>query len=90
MLAALAPNFAVLLVARAMQGVGFGVIALGISLMRDVLPLAKVAGGVGLMSSSLGVGGAIGPPVTGILAQHGGGGCCSWPWRWAPSGCSRS
>ena len=71
-LAALAPNFAVLLVARAMQGVGFGVIALGMSLMRDVLPPAKVAGGVGLMSSSLGVGGAIGPPVTGILAQHGG------------------
>ncbi|TQM36862.1 MFS transporter [Pseudonocardia cypriaca] len=71
-LAAVAPNFAVLLVARAMQGVGFGVIALGMSLMRDVLPSAKVAGGVGLMSSSLGVGGAIGPPVTGILAQHGG------------------
>ena len=71
-LAAVAPNFAVLLVARAMQGVGFGVIALGMSLMRDVLPPAKVAGGVGLMSSSLGVGGAIGPPVTGILAQHGG------------------
>ena len=37
-LAAVAPNFAVLLVARAMQGVGFGVIALGMSLMRDVLP----------------------------------------------------
>jgi predicted MFS family arabinose efflux permease len=71
-LAAAAPTFAVLLVARAMQGVGFGVIALGMSLMRDVLPPAKVAGGVGLMSSSLGVGGAIGPPVTGILAQHGG------------------
>jgi predicted MFS family arabinose efflux permease len=71
-LAAVAPNFAVLVVARAMQGVGFGVIALGMSLMRDVLPPAKVAGGVGLMSSSLGVGGAIGPPVTGILAQHGG------------------
>lgn len=71
-LAAAAPNFAVLLVARAMQGVGFGVIALGMSLMRDVLPPARVAGGVGLMSSSLGVGGSIGPPVTGILAQHGG------------------
>ncbi len=71
-LAAIAPNFTVLLVARAMQGVGFGVIALGMSLMRDVLPPAKVAGGVGLMSSSLGVGGSIGPPVTGIVAEHGG------------------
>lgn len=71
-LAAAAPNFAVLLVARAMQGVGFGVIALGMSLMRDVLPPAKVAFGVGLMSSSLGIGGSIGPSVTGLLAQHGG------------------
>jgi predicted MFS family arabinose efflux permease len=71
-LAAAAPNFTVLLVARVLQGVGFGVIALGMSLLRDVLPPAKVAGGVGLMSSSLGVGGSVGPPAMGILAQHGG------------------
>lgn len=69
-LAAVAPNFAVLLVARALQGVSFGVIALGMSLMRDVLPPARVAAGVGLMSSSLGIGGAAGPPLTGLIAQY--------------------
>lgn len=69
-LAAVAPNFEVLLVARALQGVSFGVIALGMSLMRDVLPPARVASGVGLMSSSLGVGGAAGPPLTGLIAQY--------------------
>lgn len=69
-LAALAPNFAVLVVARGLHGVAFGVIALGMSLMRDVLPPAKVAGGVGLMSSSLGVGGALGPPMSGVVAQY--------------------
>ncbi|MBC3190440.1 MFS transporter [Pseudonocardia sp. C8] len=69
-LAALAPNFAVLLVARALQGVSFGVIALGMSLMRDVLPAGRVGSGVGLMSSSLGVGGAAGPPLAGLVAEH--------------------
>lgn len=68
-LAALAPNFTVLLVARALQGVSFGVIALGMSLMRDVLPPAQVGAGVGLMSSSLGVGAAAGPPLAGVIAQ---------------------
>ncbi|SFN56018.1 Major Facilitator Superfamily protein [Pseudonocardia ammonioxydans] len=71
LLAAVAPNFAVLLVARALQGVSFGVIALGMSLMRDVLPPERVGTGVGLMSSSLGIGGAAGPPLTGFIAQHG-------------------
>lgn len=68
-LAAAAPNFAVLLVARAVQGTTIGVIALGMSLMRDVLPPAKVGGGVGMMSSSLGIGGAIGPPLAGFIAE---------------------
>ncbi|OAP23340.1 Multidrug resistance protein 3 [Amycolatopsis sp. M39] len=40
------------------------------SLMRDVLPPAKVGGGVGLMSSSLGIGGAAGPPLAGFVAQY--------------------
>ena len=74
-LAVFAPNFAVLVVARAVQGVSFGVIALGMSLMRDVLPPAKVGSGVGLMSSSLGVGGAAGPPLTGLIAEQ-----ASWRW----------
>jgi predicted MFS family arabinose efflux permease len=69
-LAAAAPNFAILLVARTLQGVALGVIALGMSLMRDVLPAKKVATGVGLMSSSLGVGAALGPPLTALLAQN--------------------
>jgi predicted MFS family arabinose efflux permease len=78
LLGALAPNILVLLVARVLQGVSFGVIALGMSLMRDVLPAEKIGGGVGLMSSSLGVGGAIGLPLTGVVAQF-----ASWRWLFA-------
>lgn len=75
---ALAPNIAVLLVGRVLQGTAFGVIALGMSLMRDILPPEKVGSGVGLMSASLGVGGAIGLPLTGLVAQF-----ASWRWLFA-------
>ncbi|MCW0212783.1 MAG: MFS transporter [Pseudonocardia sp.] len=78
LLGAVAPNIWVLLAARVLQGVAFGVIALGMSLMRDVLPLQKIGSGVGLMSSSLGVGGAIGLPLTGVVAQF-----ASWRWLFA-------
>ncbi|MHA6621528.1 MFS transporter [Pseudonocardia sp. DLS-67] len=74
-LGAVAPNVGVLIAARALQGVAMGVIALGISVMRDVLPPERVGSGIALMSSSLGIGGAIGLPLTGIVAQQ-----ASWRW----------
>jgi predicted MFS family arabinose efflux permease len=55
-----------------------GVIALGISVMRDVLPPERVGSGIALMSSSLGIGGAIGLPLTGFVAQQ-----ASWRWLFA-------
>ena len=75
---AVAPNILVLLVGRVLQGASFGVIALGMSLMRDVLPPEKIGGGVGLMSSSLGIGGAVGLPITGLVVQ-----VASWRWLFA-------
>lgn len=78
LLGALAPGIELLLVARVLQGAAFGVIALGMSLMRDVLPADRVGSGVGLMSSSLGFGGAIGLPITGVVAQF-----ASWRWLFA-------
>ncbi|WP_018656288.1 MFS transporter [Actinomadura flavalba] len=67
---------------RALQGLGLPVIALGISAMRDALPPERLGPAVGLMSSSLGVGGALGLPLAALLAQHAG-------WRalfWAAAG----
>lgn len=78
LLGAVAPDIVLLLVARALQGAAFGVIALGMSLMRDVLPAERVGSGVGLMSASLGFGGAIGLPVTGVVAQF-----ADWRWLFA-------
>jgi MFS family permease len=77
-LGAAAPNVGVLIAARALQGAAMGVIALGISVMRDVLPSERVGSGIALMSSSLGIGGAIGLPLTGVVAQQ-----ASWRWLFA-------
>jgi MFS family permease len=59
-----------MIVARALQGVGLGAIALGISIMRDVLHPKNLGGAVALMSATLGVGGAVGLPVAAIIAQN--------------------
>ncbi|MDT7649778.1 MAG: hypothetical protein QOI36_1184, partial [Pseudonocardiales bacterium] len=77
-LGAVAPDVGFLIVARVLQGASLGVIALGISIMRDLLPPDRVGSGIALMSSSLGIGGAICLPITGLVAQH-----ASWRWLFA-------
>jgi MFS family permease len=55
---------------RALQGFGMGAIPLGISIMRDELPREKLGSAMAFMSSSLGVGGALGMPIAAYVAQH--------------------
>ena len=74
-LGAAAPDISVMLVGRVLQGAAFGVIALGISIIRDELPEEKVGAGIALMSSSLGIGAAVGLPLAGVVAQ-----VVSWRW----------
>lgn len=76
---ALSPTVEVLIGARVLQGASLAVVPLGISLMREVLPEERVGSGVALMSSSLGIGGAIGLPLTGLVAESVG-------WRWLFAG----
>ncbi len=75
---ALAPGVEMLIVARVLQGASLGVVPLGISIMRDILPPERVGSGIALMSSSLGIGGAVGLPITGAVAQQ-----ASWRWLFA-------
>jgi MFS family permease len=62
----LAPTIA----GRTLQGLSVGVIPLGISIMRDELPPERLGSAMALMSSSLGVGGALGLPGAAVIAQH--------------------
>lgn len=67
---ALSDSLGPMLVGRTLQGMSSGVIALGISIMRDELPAERLAGATALMSASLGVGGALGLPAAAFLADH--------------------
>ncbi|WP_443093697.1 MFS transporter [Nocardia flavorosea] len=55
---------------RALQGVAIGAIPLGISILRDELPPERVGSAMAVMSSTLGVGGAIGLPLAAVIAEH--------------------
>jgi MFS family permease len=59
-----------LIVGRGLQGFGFPIIPLGISVLRACVPAEKVGAAMGLMSASLGVGGALGLPLSAVIAQH--------------------
>jgi MFS family permease len=69
-LCALAGNVGMMIAGRGLQGMGMGVVALGISALRDVMPPEKLGSSVALISSSLGIGGALGLPIAAAVAEH--------------------
>jgi MFS family permease len=70
LLAAVSTTLLPLIVGRGLQGFGISIIPLGISVMRAAVPPEKVGTAMGLMSSSLGVGGAMGLPLSAIIAEN--------------------
>jgi EmrB/QacA subfamily drug resistance transporter len=62
-----AGSFVALVVGRSLQGFSAALIPVGISIMRDELPRNKVGSAIALMSATLGIGGALGLPLGGIL-----------------------
>lgn len=67
LVAAIGGSFVALIVGRAMQGFASSLIPVGISVLRDELPKEKVASAVALMSATLGIGSALGMPMSGLL-----------------------
>lgn len=68
-LCAISSHLPALIVGRGLQGAALAVIPLGISILRDELPPARVLPSVALMSSTLGIGSAIGLPVAALIVQ---------------------
>ena len=64
-----------MIVGRVLQGIGLGVISLAISVLRDVVHPKAMGGAVALTSATLGVGGAVGLPISAIIAQN-----TDWHW----------
>jgi MFS family permease len=69
-LGAVTSSLVPMVIGRALQGGAMGVIPLGISIMRDELPRERMGPAMALMSSSLGIGGALGLPGAAFVAQH--------------------
>ncbi|MDO3401120.1 MFS transporter [Mycolicibacterium neoaurum] len=68
--AALSSTVVPLIVGRGLQGVGMGVIPLGIAILRDTLPAERLGSGIALVSATLGVGGALGLPISAFVTEH--------------------
>jgi EmrB/QacA subfamily drug resistance transporter len=64
---ALANTLWVLIIGRVIQGAGGAVIPLAMGIIRDEFPPKRVAPGIGLMSSILGIGGGLGIVLAGPL-----------------------
>lgn len=74
LLAALATSLPVMIAARAIQGIGGGVLPLAFGIIRDEFPKEKVPGAVGLIAALISVGAGIGVvlagPIVDVLGYH--------------------
>lgn len=66
----LTSNIAISIVGRSIQGISLATIPLGISLLSSLLPKERVPGAIALISAMLGVGGALGVPLAGVVGQN--------------------
>lgn len=69
LMAAVASSLLPFIIGRGLQGMSLPIIPLAISVLRSALPTERVGPAMGLISSSLGVGGALGLPVSAVIAQ---------------------
>ena len=79
--AALAPNLGVLIVARIIQGSAGAILPLSIGIIRDEMPHDRVSATIGIVSALFGIGAGIGIVAAGPIVQH-----LNWHWLfWFPS-----
>jgi MFS family permease len=71
---AFAQDLGWLIVGRAIQGASSAAIPLGISLLATLMPKERVASSVAVISAMLGVGGSLGLPLAGFVAER-------WDWH---------
>ncbi|MCR2815442.1 MFS transporter [Microbacterium jiangjiandongii] len=68
--AALSTEIIGVIVGRALQGAVTGVVPLAISILRDVLHEDRVDAAIALISATMGVGGALGMPLSALVTQY--------------------
>jgi len=70
LLAAVVTTLPLMIVARAIQGLGGAIFPLAFGIIRDELPRERVAGAIALVSGILGIGGGLGIVLAGPVLQH--------------------
>lgn len=71
LLCALSSTIVPMILGRALQGMGMGVIPLGIALLRDTVPAARLGSAIALVSATMGVGAAVGLPIAAFITSVG-------------------
>ncbi|MFC9129911.1 MFS transporter [Streptomyces sp. NPDC057099] len=69
-LCALTSDIGVLIAARTLSGAAAAVVPLSISILRDELPPERRGSAVALMSSTVGIGAALGLPLAAVIVQY--------------------
>jgi EmrB/QacA subfamily drug resistance transporter len=69
-IAAVTSSIAILIVARAVQGLAGAVFPLAFGIIRDEFPPEKVAGAIGMISALLGIGSGVGIVIAGPVADN--------------------
>lgn len=67
---ALATSVGPMIVGRGLQGIGMGMVPLGIALLRDIVPSNQLSSSIALVSASMGIGGGLGLPLAAAVAQY--------------------
>lgn len=67
---ALSSSVIPMIIGRGLQGMGMGMLPLGIALLRDVVPAEKLSSSIALVSASMGIGGGLGLPIAAAVAQY--------------------
>jgi len=68
-------NIYMLIASRAVQGIGFAIVPLGLAIITDVFPIEQVATAQGIISGTFAIGAAIGLIIGAYIVQD-----LSWQW----------
>ncbi|WP_433249317.1 MFS transporter [Actinomadura nitritigenes] len=67
---ALSSSVLPMIIGRGLQGMGMGMVPLGIALLRDVVPQERLSSSIALVSASMGIGGGLGLPIAAAVAEY--------------------
>ncbi|AWW35968.1 MFS transporter [Streptomyces sp. AS58] len=69
-ISALTSALPLMVIGRGLQGFAMGVIPLALGILRDRLPPHRTGSAIALLTGTLGLGGAMGIPLAGLVAEH--------------------